>query len=959
MSIRRRIKVETKDRRDVLNEAVITQDQFFERFFAKPTGFEFLFGAGMSASAGIPLTRQIIDEIIVKVFEKTNPSKRGMVNAEELKEWVSREKWFNPNYAYISTLEKEYPSAYLRTELFKRYMKGRFPSPAQLIYAIGVKEGKLNNRCYTTNWDTLTEDAFYWLRGTNCVTIKSPDQLREVKDEDHRYVIKVHGDFDRYDVRYLREGMARHNDDLKEFLRNSLSGIGLVVLGYSGLEYSVMNMLMELAHEYEDVLSGGLYWGYIGNLKMIPEPITDLMAVGMDKGKEFRIFEMDEADFFFEKVATELKLPSIEDELSVAFFRFNKMPYGQLRGRTELYVPRLQDLVHRDILDEGFLVKDYNLIIENWKADTKGLLKKKEDKDRAAREAERKLINHTYNDLKHQNYADAEVKLRGMLQHFAENELVHWGLGWAHYSTGRYQEALQFFDAALQRNPANWSTHIARAMCFHNMGAFPQEIEAYNAALQVRGDLDFALFNRGLAAHALNNVALEKESYEAAVGTNSANYLAWYHLGLVLAEEGRLLSSMRAFARAKEINSKLFNALYNNGLLLGKMGQDMQAIVHFDACIALNQTDDESFKNRGVAEVMTSQYEHGVESYEEFLHNHPQDAEAWANYAVALRGVKRFDEALQYTEQYLGKFPNDARVWYNKGLILHDLGNKSGAMEAWDRSLSLNNDYDMVWYRKALLLGELEQYEGEIEFLTRFLNRNEQDLRGWFELGEANRKLGLAAQDPAQQSRYYSGAVVAYDRALDIQRTDTNTWLMKTTCLNYLHRHNEALECIEFLERYDKQNAEVFFQKGIAQDGLGDQLASADSFAKTLKLDENHEGAYYRRGILLAELEQFAKAVDLFDKSLSLNPDNWKAQFYKGVCISNQKEYEKALGVFSEGLERWPDQARFLVGSARAFVMLRMLDDARKALQKAVQMNPHLKGEIQATPEFSGLLVTA
>src|SRR5688500_16504024 len=171
MSIRRRIKVETRDRRDVLAEAVITQEEFLQQLFAKPAAHQFLFGAGMSVSAGIPLTKTMIDEIVVKVFEKTNPAKRGQVNAEELKDWVSREKWFNPNFAYISALEKEYPSAYLRTELFKRYMKGRFPTPAQLLYAIGVKEGKLNNRCYTSNWDTLTEDAFYWLRGTNCVTI--------------------------------------------------------------------------------------------------------------------------------------------------------------------------------------------------------------------------------------------------------------------------------------------------------------------------------------------------------------------------------------------------------------------------------------------------------------------------------------------------------------------------------------------------------------------------------------------------------------------------------------------------------------------------------------------------------------------------------------------------------------------------------------------------------------------
>jgi tetratricopeptide (TPR) repeat protein len=277
-------------------------------------------------------------------------------------------------------------------------------------------------------------------------------------------------------------------------------------------------------------------------------------------------------------------------------------------------------------------------------------------------------------------------------------------------------------------------------------------------------------------------------------------------------------------------------------------------------------------------------------------------------------------------------------------------------MESWDRSLELNNDYDMVWYRKALLLGENGHYEGEIEFLTRFLNRNEQDFRGWYELGEANRKLGNAAADTASQHRYYSAAVTAYDRALDIQRTDSQAWLQKTVCLNHLHRYEEALECVKFLERYDKNNAEVYYQKGLAQDGLGDQLGTVDTLAKVLKLDDNHEGAYYRRGILLAELEQYAKAVDHFENVLRLNPDKWQAYHFEGVCIYKQKDYDKALEVFVNAQQRFPRQARFLVDQALVHVMKRDQSQARRMLQEAVTVDPGLRQELMSTPEFSGLV---
>ncbi|MCH7472176.1 tetratricopeptide repeat protein [bacterium] len=956
MSIRRRIKVEARDRKDVLADAVITQDEFFEKFFAKPDVFHFLFGAGFSATAGIPLAQDVIDEIIIKVFEKTNPAKRGQVDAEDLKEWISREKWYSPSFAYISSLEKEYPSAYLRTELFKRYMRGRFPSPAQLMHAIGVKEGKLANRCYTTNWDTLTEDAFYWLRGTNCITIRGLDQLREVKDFEHRYVIKIHGDYDRYDVRYLREGMAKHNDDLRDFLVDSLAGKALVVIGYSGAEYTVMNMLMEIVHDHPDVLSGGLMWGYQGNLKHVPEPITDLMAIGLDKGKDFRIFETEDADFIFERISAELKFTSVEDELAVAFFRFNKMPYGDLRGRLQMIVPKLADLVHRDLLDEGFLVRDYNTIHEVWRQDSKGMFKKKEEKDRAANEAERKFINHCFNDLAHENYADAEVKLRDVLSHFPANEMAHWGLGWAHYATGRYEEAIPFFDEALKLNESNYATSIAKALCYHNLEKYAEEMTMYDRVLELSDALDDIWYNRGLTAHKLGQGDIESQSYDAAVSANSGNHLALYHQGLCLYEKNKLLSSLRCFSKAQEINPRFFEAIYNSGILLGKLGQDMQAISNFDACIHISEADDESFKSRGVAEVMTRQYDQAVESYEEYLNAIPQDIEAWANHGVALLETGRLDEALEYTEKYLGQNRDDARVWYTKGLILYEEGEKGRAMEAFDKSISLNDDYDMVWYRKALLLGEIEDYVNQIEFLTRFLDRNEQDLRGWFELGEANRKLGLAADDTGAQQRYFSAAVAAYDRALDIQRTDVRTWQMKAVCLNLLHRYEEVLECVKYLERYDKNNPEVYYQKGLALDGQGDKLAAVDTLAQALKIDGDHEGAYFRRGILLAELEQYAKAVDHFDNVLRLNESEWQAYHFKGVCIIKQKEYEKALTVFDEGASRFPARPRFLVDQALAFVMMRRIDEARGKLKEAISLNDDLKGEIMATPEFSGLL---
>jgi len=945
MSIRRRIKaVEQRDRKEVLNETVIPFEQAYQMLLPKLKQYHMFFGAGVSSSAGVPLSEDIVNSVIVKVFEKSNPAKRGQVTAEDLREWVSRQKWFNPNYRYVSALEKEYPSVYLRTELFKELLKGKQPSPTHLIYVIGVKSGHFAPILYTTNWDTLAEDAYYILRGTNCITIRSIDALKMVNLEEGRYVIKLHGDYDRYDVRYIREGMAKHHDDVKAFLRKSLAGKGLLVMGYSGTEYSVMNTLIELANDYEDVLSEGLLWAYKGNIKQIPESITDLMAVGLEKGKDFRIFEIEESDYFFEQLAADLELPSIEDELSMSFQRFNIVPYGDIRRREGATTPQLADLVHRDLLDEGFLVASYDAILEEWEKETRGLFKKKEDRERAAAEAERKLINHTFNDLKRGAYEDAERKFKDILERFPQNYQAHFGLTWCYYQIGRFADALSFADKALALNNKDASLHYVVALVHRQQEKWQEEADACDRALAVAEGNDELWYNRGLAYYHLGNAEEELRSYEKALECSGTNSRAWYNMGMVLYEMGRKLQAQRCFINAREIDNRLFKAWYNNGILLGKLGQDYRAMEYFDKAIELNEEDDFAFKNRGVAEVMTRSYARARETYEYFLEVLPDDMESWNNYAVALHGLNLNEEALSYLERYLEKLPEDARVWYNKGSVLWAMDQRKEALKCFDESIRINPNFDMVWYRKALLLGELEDYSGKVDWLMRYLNENPEDAKAWYQLGLAHDML----QD-------WDKSVVAYDNALRSEPSNVDMLLRKAIALNELRRFADANETIERILYITTQQAESWFQKGIAEEGMGEFLKAINSYEQCIKLDDKHKQAYLNKGVLLAQLEQFAKAVDHFDAAIKIDPDYVVAYENKALALNALKEWDRARAVYEDAIPRFPHDARLVLGLA--YIHLQELDEQKslELVEKAIKIDPKMRDLVARAAEFERL----
>ncbi|MCD6282514.1 tetratricopeptide repeat protein [bacterium] len=945
MSIRRRIKaVEERDRKEVLAECVIPLEDAYAKLIENIRDYQMFFGAGVSVSAGVPLAEDIVDSIVVRVFEKSNPARRGQVSADELKEWVARQKWYNPAYKYVSALEKEYPSVFLRTELFKGLLKGKQPSPTHLMYVIGVKAGKLNPVLYTTNWDTLTEDAYYILRGTSCMTVRSIDELKLVNLEDGRYVVKIHGDYDKYDVRYIREGMAKHHDDLKAFMRQSLSNVGLFVVGYSGNEYSVMNTLIELANDYPDVLNKGLVWAYKGNIKQVPEPISDLLAVGLEKGKHFVLCEIDESDYLFEQIAADLELPSIEDELSFSFQRFNVVPYGDIRRREGPIIPELKDLVHRDILDEGFLVANYEVILEQWEKETKGLFKKKEEKERAARDAERKLVNHTYNDLKGGSYEDSERKFKDILTKFPDNPAAHFGLAWGYYVQERYDEARQALQKAISLKSDDHGYYILLGMIARQEQKWQDEAAAYEKALELKPDLGFLWYNIGLSYYHLDNLEKEHEAYEKCLETTGSNAGAWYNLGMVLYKVGRKLQAQRCFFNAREINPRFFKAWYNSGILLGKLGQDYRAMAYFDKAIELNEDDDYAFKNRGVAEVMIRDWERAKETYEYFLEVEPQDTESWSNFALALHGLGEHDQALEYINRYLEKVPEDPRVWYNKGLILWAKEQRPEALECFDKSISINPNFDLVWYRKALLLGEIGDHDGKAEWLTKYLSENPEDSKAWYQLGLADDEL-----------ESWRESVDAYDHALRTDPTNIEYLMRKATAQNLMGDAQGAEDTCERVLRLTTQEPEIWYQKALAEVELGEQLKAINSFDQCIKQNPKHKKAYLNKGVILAQLEQFAKAVEHFDQAIALDKDYLPAYENRAYSLIQLKEYERAGKAYEEGLARFPDNGQLLMGYANLHVLMRENQKALELLGKAVGNDPELAEVIAQAPEFDRL----
>jgi protein O-mannosyl-transferase len=215
-----------------------------------------------------------------------------------------------------------------------------------------------------------------------------------------------------------------------------------------------------------------------------------------------------------------------------------------------------------------------------------------------------------------QYWRNSETLLRHALDVTSGNYLAHHNLGVALAGEGRFPEAIQQYQAALQIEPdaANVQTDYGNALA--KSGRFSEAIAHYDAALRVlpdspitHNDLANALAatpGRMPEAIAEYQTALRlKPDYEEArnnlaqVQSNGAEMQ--YNMGVDLARSGRPEAAIPHFEEALRIKPDYVDAHNNLGVVLAGAGRVQEAISHFEAALRIDPNSADAHVNLGIA----------------------------------------------------------------------------------------------------------------------------------------------------------------------------------------------------------------------------------------------------------------------------------------------------------------------------------------------------------------------
>ena len=251
----------------------MTLSEFLRLYPMRARNLMWFLGAGASASARVPTASHMIWDFKRTLYcsaqhvsvrtcsDLSNASVRARLQAHFDSAGTYPPLSDAGEYAHF--FEAAYPAEQDRRQYIQQHVSIARPSYGHLALAALMKLDMVR-LVWTTNFDRALEDAAIETLGGSAKvavsTLETADLAQEAADEGRwPLIVKLHGDFQSRRLKNTPEETRGQDARLRECLVDQCRRQGLVVVGYSGRDESVMDAL-------EEAVSSGNRQGYPAGL---------------------------------------------------------------------------------------------------------------------------------------------------------------------------------------------------------------------------------------------------------------------------------------------------------------------------------------------------------------------------------------------------------------------------------------------------------------------------------------------------------------------------------------------------------------------------------------------------------------------------------------------------------------------------------------------------------------------
>ncbi|MBW7942043.1 MAG: SIR2 family protein [Candidatus Kuenenia stuttgartiensis] len=266
------------------------------------------FGAGSSVSAGVPSAYDLTWDFKRRIYsaEQSYPLHlfRNLTDSgirQQIQNYFDAQGLcpsFDSSEEYSYYFERAFASARDRSDYIAHQTSGMQLTYGHKVMGILMKKGLLN-LIFTTNFDKAFENVanskFERLEEWYAADLSSGDNgLKFFQSGKRPLIVKLHGDYFSDQLKNTTAELQEQDRKLRDILSISLDTNGLCVMGYSGRDKSIMDVLKNAAIKGSS-FAGGLFWFAKAGAQPLPE-VLELIDIARSNGKQAEVIQIETFD---------------------------------------------------------------------------------------------------------------------------------------------------------------------------------------------------------------------------------------------------------------------------------------------------------------------------------------------------------------------------------------------------------------------------------------------------------------------------------------------------------------------------------------------------------------------------------------------------------------------------------------------------------------------------------------
>lgn len=222
---------------------------------------------------------------------------------------------------------------------------------------------------------------------------------------------------------------------------------------------------------------------------------------------------------------------------------------------------------------------------------------------------------------------------------------------------GRYPEAIDCCDKALERNPRDAFAWTNKGNALASTERHAEAIGCYDKALEITPRDAGMWMNKGASLASLGRFPEAIDCCDKALEIDPGDAEVWGNKGAFLKDMGKFPEAIDCCDRALEIDPGKALCWNIKGEALKALARHLEAIYCYDKALNINPRLVQAWVNKGTSLVFLGRHPEAIECYDKSLRIDPRYALAWGKKGSCLQQTGRYPEAIYCIKKFVELAP--------------------------------------------------------------------------------------------------------------------------------------------------------------------------------------------------------------------------------------------------------------------------------------------------------------